>query len=92
MLHQLIVYLIAFYCITKCCRRAQQPTLMLSIEIHNIYIVRQIYSAHAQPLLRNNFLASTPWRLRISLASERMWCLAKTTEPLDTGAAETKKS
>ena len=58
MLHQLIVYLIAFYCITKCCWRAQQPTLMLSIEIHNTYIVRQIQSAHAQPLLRNNFIAT----------------------------------
>ena len=69
---------------------------MLSIEIHNIYIVRQIHSAHAQPLLRNNFIATCrKHALEIEnqlIASERMWCLAKTTEPLDTGAAETKKS
>ena len=65
---------------------------MLSIEIHNVYIV---HSAHAQPLLRNNFIATCrkhALEIEISLASERMWCLAKTTEPLDTGAAETKKS
>ena len=55
-------------------------------------IVRQIHSAHAQPLLRNNFIA-TCRKHALEIENQlSLWCLAKTTEPLDTGAAEAKKS